>query len=258
MDMLEKVALLIAQAEGTDNQAEAEAFAQKAQSLATAYQIDVAEARARTAKKAQVEQPEQRTVRLGERGTKGLKYFVDLYSTIAHSNDVTCNIASNSTYIIPFGFPSDIDLVTMLYTALVSQMVDSANKYLATGEYKNEKVYSWQTGTHRSMDARVARASFYEGFIPAIGTRLREARREAVAATVVEQGATESSGALVLRNKELEVRDFYTKSSTARGMYRPSSSKGYSGSAHMAGKSSGNSARMGSQAAIGGSRTAIH
>jgi hypothetical protein len=253
MDMLNRVAKLIAQAEGAATQAEAEAFAEKAQLLATTHQIDVAEARAHSAKKEQREQPEMRTITIGSSGTKGLKYFVALFLSIAQNNGVKCNIRQDSTAIIAFGMPSDIDLVSMLYGSLVSQMVASANVWLATGEYKNELgSYDWDNARRKPLDARVARGSFYVGFDLAIATRLATARQKATD-VVRSDGKT---GEIVLRNKSLEVRDFYNSKSNARGSYRPNGSRGYSASATSAGSSAGSKATMGSRAAIA-NRSAI-
>ncbi|MSW43807.1 MAG: DUF2786 domain-containing protein, partial [Actinobacteria bacterium] len=63
---IDRIAALLAKAERTDNAEEADAYLMKAQSLATAASIDLAMARSRTAKKEQREQPEMRTIVIGE------------------------------------------------------------------------------------------------------------------------------------------------------------------------------------------------
>lgn len=68
--MLERIAKLLNQAENAANEAEAAAFMEKAQQLATTYSVDLAKARHVTKSKERT-LPEQRTVVIGERGTKG-------------------------------------------------------------------------------------------------------------------------------------------------------------------------------------------
>ena len=70
--MLARIAALLRQAEGTDNPHEADAFmAAAAQRLATATSIDLAVARSHAAKRTKAQTPVQRTITIGNAGTRG-------------------------------------------------------------------------------------------------------------------------------------------------------------------------------------------
>ena len=114
--MLARIAALLRQAEGTDNQHEADAFMAAAQRLATATSIDLAVARAHSDKRTQTQAPVQRTITIGNAGTRGLRTYVQLFTVIALANDVKCDVASNSTFVYAYGFAEDID-ACLLYTS---------------------------------------------------------------------------------------------------------------------------------------------
>ena len=107
--MLARIAALLRQAEGTDNQHEADAFMAAAQRLATATSIDLAVARAHSDKRTKAQTPVQRTITIGNAGARGLRTYVQLFTAIAHANDVKCDVASNSTFVYAYGFAEDID-----------------------------------------------------------------------------------------------------------------------------------------------------
>src|SRR5881392_2872122 len=83
--MLARIAALLRQAEGTDNQHEAEAFMAAAQRLATATSIDLAVARAHSAERTKSQMPVQRTITIGNAGTRGLRTYVQLFVVIANA-----------------------------------------------------------------------------------------------------------------------------------------------------------------------------
>src|SRR5437588_824151 len=97
--MLARIGALLRQAEGTDNAHEAEAFMSAAQRLATATSIDLAVARSHADKRTPAQTPVQRTITIGNAGTRGLRTYVQLFEVIAAANDVRCDIASNSTFV---------------------------------------------------------------------------------------------------------------------------------------------------------------
>lgn len=241
---LSRIAALLRQAEGTDNAHEAEAFMAAAQRLATATSIDLALARAHSAKRAARQAPIQRTITIGEAGTRGLRTYVNLFALIAGANDVTCDVASNSTYVYAYGFAEDIDAVHALYASLVVQMVKASDGYISTG-------------AHRPTPTITARLNFQLAFGSRVGQRLSEARQEARTEAV----RTETRGAgteLVLRDKEIELRDFYKGASVARGRWRPvSASAGYSSHARRAGDRAGRRARLGSNPELAGARRSL-
>jgi hypothetical protein len=187
---LVKIAALLRQAEGTTNEHEAQAFTEKAQQLASLYQIDLAMARSFVPVRERKETPTHKSVWLGERGRKGNDQLVTLFIRVGDANDVRCNIYHDSTGVIAFGFPSDVEVVEMMYASLAVQMVEQANAYLATGEYKKELVWrekrvkdkwgqTYVTHGQFPVDGRMARRSFNSGFTNEISTRLQQARQQA-------------------------------------------------------------------------------
>ena len=82
--MLARIAALLRQAENTDNPHEAEAFMSAAQRLATTTSIDLAVARAHSATRTAAQVPIQRTITIGEAGSRGLRTYVQLFVAIAH------------------------------------------------------------------------------------------------------------------------------------------------------------------------------
>lgn len=221
--LLARIGALLRQAEGTDNEHEAETFTEAAQRLATAASIDLAVARAhqRGRERARAT-PEQRTVRIGEAGRRGLRTFVELFVAIARSNDVRCDIASNSTFVFAYGFAEDIDACEALYASLVIQMVRASDAYIRSGAYKSETVqqlYEDRRTRRRWVETKpvagvTARINFQSAFAARIGARLAEAR---AAETQEHAKRNEPGTAVALRDKEIELVSFYEAESTARG-----------------------------------------
>ena len=268
---LTRIAALLRQAEGTDNQHEAEAFMQAAQRLATTASIDLAVARAHAAEKERRTVPIQKSVRIGEPGTRGLRTYVELFLAISHANDVTCDIASNSSTVYCYGFRADIATCEALYASLAVQMVRASDGYIKSGAYRSEKVGRLVTvrehwGTERRwveapIRATTARINFQQAYAHRIGTRLKEAgdlaRQEAVERDAATPGG-QTSTELALRGKELELRDFYKSRSQARGTWKGFRAQaGHSSHARMAGDRAARQARLGTEQEIGGARPAL-
>ena len=242
--MLARIAALLRQAEGTDNPHEAEAFMAAAQRLATATAIDLAVARAHFATRTAAQVPTQRTITIGEPGSRGLRTYVQLFAGIAAANDVRCDVASNSTFVYAYGFAEDIDASHALYASLVVQMVRACDAYLATGE-------------HRPTPTITARLNFQLAFGSRIAKRLGEARDDARREATQTRSAAPGT-AIALRNKEIELRDHYRAQSQARGTWRASSSSaGYSSAARRAGDRAGRTARLGASPELPGARTRL-
>ena len=272
-DYTEKIAKLLAQAEGNGvTEAEAEVFLLKAQELATLHSIDLAKARHLTVAKERTT-PVQRTITLGVAGTRGLNTLVSLFGGIARANDITYNIAHNSTYVVAFGFSEDIDVAEALYASLVVQMASAAAQYRKTGTWKQETTYrapryeyylvstgekvskaygdrwGWRSddidqryipGEHVPISWLSARLDFQQGYASRVGQRLAQAKRE----TEQKAAATEGTGTeLVLVEKRDQVADFYKATSTARGSYRGGRRVGNWGT-YDSGREAGNSARL--------------
>jgi len=242
--MLARIAALLRQAEGTDNAHEAEAFMAAAQRLATATSIDLAVARSHATSRTAAQVPTQRTITIGDPGTRGLRTYVQLFAGIASANDVRCDVASNSTFVYAYGFPEDIDTSHALYASLVVQMVRSCDAYLVTG-------------AHRPTPTITARLNFQLAFGTRVGQRLAQAREEAKQEATKDR-RTAPGTALALRNKEVELRDHYRQSSQARGTWQAArASAGYSSAARRAGDRAGRQARLGASPELPGARTRL-
>ncbi|WP_264916210.1 DUF2786 domain-containing protein, partial [Mycobacterium kiyosense] len=239
--MLSRIAALLRQAEGTDNTHEADAFLSAAQRLATAASIDLAVARSHSSNRSAAQAPTQRIITIGNAGTRGLRTYVQLFVLIAAANDVRCDIASNSTFLYAYGFGEDIDATHALYASLVVQMVRASDAYLATG-------------AHRPTPTITARLNFQLAFGARVGQRLAEAREQA-RQEVSKDRARAPGTAIALRDKELELRDFYRSTSKARGSWQANrASAGYSSAARRAGDRAGRRARLGNSPELPGAR----
>jgi hypothetical protein len=196
---LERIAALLAQAENAGTEAEAATFMEKAQQLATLRGIDLARARSHTKSK-ESSTPIQKTVTIGEAGKHGLSTFTNLFLEIARANDITCNISQKHTRVYCYGFAEDIETTEILYASLVVQMVDACEKFLATGEYKNEIIerrvykkydkddwrwdyygpkgyYEWVSQPTPKTTARI---NFQESYGDRIGFRLSQAKFQVI------------------------------------------------------------------------------
>lgn len=276
--LTEKVAKLLNQAEHAGTEAEAAAFMAKAQQLATLHSIDLAKARHATIAK-QRTTPVSRTITLGVKGTRGLNTLVELFKGIADANDITLNIAHNSTYVIGFGFAEDLDVAESLYASLSVQMARAVQAYRASGQWRNEEVYRpgrvvgrgwderWVEGEFKPITWLSARLDFQEGFARRIGTRLRDAQREAqdrAEADDLSASAGDATGidsgpagtAMVLVEKREAIAQFYNKTSRARGSYRGGRRVSCSG-AVAAGSTAGSKAQLSANTSLAGARKAL-
>lgn len=275
--ILSKIAAALRLAEKAATEAEAEAAMQVAQRLSTTYSIDLAVARAHQAKSERRPTPTHKQITLGPRGKKGLHTYVSLFTLIGGANDVTCNIAHNSTYVIAFGYEEDVELTEALYASLVVQMVAASDAYLKAGTYKDEMVSrmvtrddgwgKYRTWGYAPVSGHTARIDFQRAFAYRVGTRLKEARAQARDAAVAADrarmvGADGGDGRsdattgteLALIAKSVEIRDYYKQHSTARGTYKGGRRGSQSMDAWSAGQKAGSSARLGGEKAIGGGR----
>jgi hypothetical protein len=270
---LTRIAALLRQAEGTYNEHEADAFLQAAQRLATAASIDLAVARAHTAKQETRAVPVQKAIRIGVAGTRGLRTYVELFLAISRANDITCDIAANSATVYCYGFSGDISTCEALYASLAVQMVRASDAYIKSGAYRSEIVGRMVTrreywGIERDwveapVRAATARINFQQAYAHRIGERLKEAGEQARADAVAAEGVAEAetgstSTELALRGKELELRDFYKSTSRARGTWKGIRAQaGHSSHARIAGDRAARRARLGTERELGGSRPAL-
>ncbi|MEA5154381.1 DUF2786 domain-containing protein [Raineyella sp.] len=180
----DRIAAILRQAETTTHRAEAETFISRAQELATRHAIDIALLQARDRADgvaAGAELPEEQSVVIGRPGQRWLRHYCTLFMAVARANDVEFLLAGNSTRMYAHGMPSDIAMTIALYESLRAQMVASATRWMATGDWKRETTDRWDG--HRLDEQPVhwstAKTSFYEGFISSIAERLQDSRRRA-------------------------------------------------------------------------------
>ena len=260
---LARIAALLRKAEATEFEAEADAYLQAAQRLATLASVDLAVARAHTARREQRATPVQRAVEIGPAGKRGLRTYVQLFLAVARSNQVTCDIARDSARVFAYGFETDIDAVEALYASLVVQMVRSCEAFLASGAHTAELVPRLVasgrrvTVEHRPVHATTARINFQMAFAARIGARLAEAATTA-RAEVLDRPDTASGVALALRAKEIDIKQHYREHSTARGSWGGfRATSGPSELSQRAGDRAGRAARLGEQRSVGGARPAL-
>lgn len=246
---IERISALLMKAERTDNEHEADAYLMKAQSLATLASIDLATARAKRREDETPADPITRTVTIGEKGKRANTHLVSLFVVVAHNNFTMVDVAADSTYVIAYGMPQDLDITHTLFASLSVQMATTAQVYLENGEWRNEsyRVRSRSTGllVTKKFTKQTARAAFYRAYVARIDERLQQAREQAMSEHDGAEGAA-SSAAVVLRKSESEVRVFHRQNSAARGRwggYRGAAS-GRSGSAAGAGRQAASSARL--------------
>ena len=271
---LTRIAALLRKAETTDNEHEADAFLQAAQRLAALSSVDLAVARAHTSAREKRAVPTQRTIVVGESGKRGLRTFVQLFLEIGRANNLTCDIARDSTRVYAYGFDTDIDAAEALYSSLVVQMVRASDEYIKSRRFAQETVGRWvrvdgdggrpgrRSPSHqwqeRPVHATTARVNFQQAFAARIGARLKEATAQAQQQAVAADVSGATGVEIVLRAREVELRDHYRAHSTARGHWRgTSANSGYSELASRAGDRAGRSARLGGERAIGGARPAL-
>lgn len=208
----EKVAKLIAKAEGTDNEHEAEAFFAKAQELMTEWAIT--DAMVDAARGVSRDEIGQHTFVHGgvyapEKG--GLTWAVlrannckGVYWRSQGRRDRNVEIGgkvfSDWYKLEVTGFKSDLDRVVMLDSSLQLQMAKAMHA-------------SWRaedrTGM-RQVENRRWHKSFMEGFATGVARKLAEATKAGRAAAEKAHGDKDSV-ALVLRSRESQVDEWYDK-----------------------------------------------
>lgn len=179
---LDRIAALLAKAERTEIEAEADAYLMKAQQLATLASVDLAVARARTARREARQQPESRTTTIGEKGRRGRTPPAGRCSwAIAHANDAKVDVAANSTYVIApahAGRPRrHRDHVRLAGGAHGPQRAGLRHGRQAGGRETYLAVAArTRRREHRPHTAQTARAAFYRAYVERMSERLSQAR----------------------------------------------------------------------------------
>lgn len=256
---IERISALLAKAERTDNEHEAAAYLMKAQSLATVASIDLAVARAQHREQETPAEPLTRTVTIGEKGKRANAHLVSLFVVVAHANSTIVDVAHDSTYVVAYGMPYDIDSVHALFASLAVQMTTAAQRFLDQGTWRGEKYRATVRGRRvtKEFTKQTARVTFYRSYVQRIDERLNEARESAIRHS--DSRTVSGSAALVLRQTHDEVRRFHRQASDARGRwggYR-GAARSASGSASGAGRQAASSARLTSAQELPGGRRIV-
>ncbi len=237
--MLARIAALLRQAEGTDNAHEAEAFMAAAQRLATATSIDLAVARSHADKRTPAQTPVQRTVTIGEAGSRGLRTYVQLFVVIASANDVQ----------LRRGIELDVRVRVRVCRGHRRDPRAVCQPGGSDGRASDAYISS---GAHRPTPTITARLNFQLAFGARIGQRLVEAREQTQREAKKDRRRPPGT-AIALRDKEIELRDYYRGASKARGTWQASrAAAGYSSAARRAGDRAGKRARLGNSPELSG------
>lgn len=168
--MLERIRALLAKAEATEYEAEADAFTAKAQELMTRYRVDraILEGRSRATTRAIGR-------RLGvEKPYPEARYL--LLAGIAAANACRAVWSKSLGFATVFGHPEDIDGVEELYTSLLVQVNVGLRREGRRGDRRS-------AGSTRRF-----RRSYLLGFADRIGHRLQEASAATVTSMEAESG----------------------------------------------------------------------
>jgi hypothetical protein len=195
--ILARVRGLLAKAESTTFEEEAESLTSKAQELMARHAIDLAMLDATSighggpvARRIHLEDP-----------------YVDPKATLLAivSNEYRCRSVFSSTlgFSTVFGFEGDLDMVELLFTSLLTQATSSmvaAEKSAEKGPAKSPEKGADASGRSR---ARSFRQSFLVAFAYRVGERLRDATQAATAQAAAEMGSTAFMPVLVDREQQV-------------------------------------------------------
>lgn len=169
---LERIRALLAKAESTPFEHEADSYTAKAQELMARHSIDAAMVdRSRPAGSVGAE---RRDVLIHDPYASPKSILI---SAIARANHAEAVWSPSSRTASLIGFPVDLEMVELLYTSL---LVQATRAMTAAG--------SQVDGSGRSR-TRSFRSSFLLSFASRIGERLAEATRQATSEAVHEHGA---------------------------------------------------------------------
>ena len=256
--MIERIAKLLAKAERATTAAEAQAYFDKAQSLATAHSISLAKARLVTSEVRIA--PINKRIVIGEPRRHANRHLINLMHAVATTNDLQMDIARNSTFCILFGFPSDIATAEMLWSKISTQMVRLGEDFLSSDTWRGDvRIVRQGRHTRRApLTKQTARAQYYEAFIETVRGRLQLARDHEIHLQSEKDGPDGSAGTpstdIALLEKAEAVADYYGEVSDARGSWRGDSRvQGMSAAAHKAGHRDGQRVQITSNGGLSGS-----
>ena len=210
-----KIAKLLRQAEGTKNEAEAEAFFTKAQELMTTWAIDEEMLdRARGDNRKERDKIVERHIEYTGIYSQAL-YDVGRAVAIANDCKVLIRKRNGSTTLYVIGFEKDVDRVRLLDSSLQIQAVSGMKRWWT--EHKPEFQY------HSGSEQFRARRQYIFGFARGVGAKLQAARTTGEEQAVENEAERHAAGAdpttqdheqakasveLVLRSKREQVNDW--------------------------------------------------
>jgi hypothetical protein len=256
----EKVAKLIAKAEGTDNQHEAEAFFAKAQELMTEWAItDAMVDAARGVSRDEIGQhtfvhggvysPEKgglAWVVIRANGCKGVYWRSQGRSD--RNVEIAGKVFSDWYKLEATGFKSDLDRAAMLESSLQLQMAKAMNAAWRAEERSHM----------RQVENRRWHKSFMEGFASGVAKKLREATAagRAAAEKAAKMRGDGTSVELVVRSRQEQVDEWYAQCYGDSLRTVNSGSRKYDSGAYGAGNVAGSRADVGQSSLRG--RQALH
>lgn len=223
---LRTVRALLAKAEGTEFEAEAEAFTAKAQELMARHSIDAAMLAAHAAGVGATAGIASRRLHIDNPYADEKAVFL---ATLADVNGVKCVWSSDAGFSTLMGYPVDVQLTEMLFTSLLVQATHASGV---------------ATSRDRSLRTASFRRAFLVSFADRIGERLQEATRTVRTEAAVEYG---SSLAPVLAAKEAAVEAAYTAAFPRTTTMK---SRRYDAEGWYAGRAAADRADIGAGAAI--------
>jgi hypothetical protein len=215
--IIDKVRKLLAKAEGTTNEAEAEAFSIKAAELIAAHRLDPEQLAPRPDDPIEIDE-------IGLTSGAYSRARLELLGNIAdaHGCLILIRRVNGDTWVKVIGHRSDIDLVRMLYTSLHAQ---------ATSQMK--RVFCVTAGDTRSW-----RRSFLFGYAERIGELLQRIGQEA---TETSEHSEELHPILLDRAQRVE--EFKRHNFPVVGTMRPA--MGVSPGGRLAGRDAADRANLG-------------
>ncbi len=217
--MIERIAKLLNKAENAGTPQEAHVYFEKAQALATTHSISLARARLTTSTTTRPATPINRTITIGAPRRHANRHLVRLFATVGAVNGLTVDVAHNSTYVIAYGFPDDIDSAELIWGRIATQMVRFGEEFLATDAWRGDTriVLRRRRYVAAEMTRQTARSSYYGAFIDTIHLRLVAAHERAVAEEQTSHPGTAT--AVALRDRDQAVAEHYRTTSSARGSW---------------------------------------
>lgn len=223
---LKLIRALLAKAEGTTFEAEADAFTEKAQELMTRHSIDMAMLAAHAAGSSAQFGIESRRVHIDNPYADEKATFL---AAIAHVNGAKCIWHPSAGFSTLMGFPVDLQLTDVLFTSLLVQATHASTAATA-------------------HDKRLRTPSFRRAFIVSFADRISE-RLETASRHVTEEAEHEYGDAMlpVLAQREAAVEQAYAQAFPNAVTMKP---KRYNAYGWHAGREAADRADLGAGAAI--------